>query len=57
MGGRRRKNMLVLPDIMLWASIWHFKPNFFPFKGVHGLLHHMTREPDHSILRTDSNAL
>lgn len=49
--------MLVLPDIMLWASIWHFKPNFFPFKGLHGLLHHMTREPDHSILRTDSNAL
>jgi len=35
--------VFVLPDIMLWASIWHFEPNFFPFRRLHGLLHHMTQ--------------
>lgn len=39
--------MLVLPDITLWVSIWHLEPNFFPFGGLHGLLHRMTQEPDH----------
>lgn len=26
-------NMLVLPDIMLWVSIWHLEPNFFSVQG------------------------
>lgn len=28
------ENMLVLPDIMLWVSIWHLEPNFFSVQGI-----------------------
>lgn len=26
--------MLILPDIMLGASLWHFEPNFFSIRGI-----------------------
>lgn len=42
-----RKNMLVLPDIMLWMSVWYLEPKFFAFRGLHGLLLPMTQELDH----------